>query len=177
MVHVFTWLCKFLIWPAMESSLIYALKSSIARQTHLSCYTCMIWLFLLYYFSFNKELAEISTIIDERNARRDKKYPYLHPREVPNAISIWTNKSLIAVFVSFSTLGICVLLAANNENIIRTYRHSIGYSGSYWHSYHFTINIFLYLNVLQFIHLLCIIYFMQWYLSSAIVFVSVRVRL
>ncbi|XP_071505993.1 allene oxide synthase-lipoxygenase protein-like [Diadema antillarum] len=37
---------------------------------------------------FRSDLKKIGAIIDERNATREAKYPYLHPKEVPNAISI-----------------------------------------------------------------------------------------
>jgi arachidonate 5-lipoxygenase len=38
--------------------------------------------------SFRKDLLRVGAIIDERNAKRSSPYLYLHPKEVPNAISI-----------------------------------------------------------------------------------------
>ncbi|XP_033110246.1 arachidonate 5-lipoxygenase-like isoform X2 [Anneissia japonica] len=37
---------------------------------------------------FEEELARIGKIVDQRNSERESAYPYLHPEEVPNAISI-----------------------------------------------------------------------------------------
>ncbi|XP_038045097.1 uncharacterized protein LOC119719671 [Patiria miniata] len=38
--------------------------------------------------SFRKDLLRVGALIDERNATRSSPYLYLHPKEVPNAISI-----------------------------------------------------------------------------------------
>ncbi|XP_072163045.1 polyunsaturated fatty acid 5-lipoxygenase-like [Diadema setosum] len=39
-------------------------------------------------YRFRADLAKIGEMIDERNREREEKYIYLHPREIPNAISI-----------------------------------------------------------------------------------------
>jgi arachidonate 5-lipoxygenase len=39
-------------------------------------------------YRFLTELGKISDIIAKRNETRPEKYPYLDPKEVPNAISI-----------------------------------------------------------------------------------------
>lgn len=43
---------------------------------------------IITFFRFKEDLAEVADTIDERNAKRERKYTYLHPKEVPNAISI-----------------------------------------------------------------------------------------
>ena len=44
--------------------------------------------FRFHAFRFRTDLKEVGDIINERNTKRVRKYPYLHPKEVPNAISI-----------------------------------------------------------------------------------------
>lgn len=38
--------------------------------------------------NFRQELKKVGETIDNRNEFRVRKYPYLHPLEIPNAISI-----------------------------------------------------------------------------------------
>ena len=52
-----------------------------------SCYN--LHLCFLFFNSFRDQLKETEKLVDERNEARTDKYTYLHPREVPNAISVW----------------------------------------------------------------------------------------
>ena len=46
-------------------------------------------MFSFLLLRFLTKLDEISKIIAKRNETRPEKYPYLDPKEIPNAISIW----------------------------------------------------------------------------------------
>ena len=44
---------------------------------------------VIFFFSrFRSDLLKAGETIDERNATREHNYDYLHPKEIPNTISI-----------------------------------------------------------------------------------------